>query len=100
MQIDLQQYYAIAAVSQDILRQVAALARERLGGFQRVVTRFKSVELHQYWPCIVCGGHTGGVNVLNKSEDGTVRVCENCLWRITIARPENENLRSSNNSIV
>jgi len=62
-----------------------------------VVTRFKSVKLHHYWPCAVCGGHTGGVNVLNESED---RVCENCLWRITIARPENENLRSSNNSIV
>ena len=36
MQIDLQQYYAIAAVSQDILRQVAALARERLGGLQSI----------------------------------------------------------------
>ena len=62
-----------------------------------VVTRFESVKLHHYWPCTVCGGHAGGVNVLNESED---RVCENCLWRITIARPENENLRSSNNSIV
>jgi hypothetical protein len=48
-----------------------------------VVTRFESVKLHHYWPCTVCGGHTGGVNVLNESEDGTVRVCENCLWRIT-----------------
>ena len=38
--------------------------------------------------------------VANQSEDGTVRVFENCLWRITISRPENENLRSSNNSIV
>jgi hypothetical protein len=54
-----------------------------------VVTRFKSVKLRHYWPCTVCGGHIGGVNVLNESEDGTVRVCENCLWRITIARPEN-----------
>ena len=44
-----------------------------------VVTRFKSVKLHHYWACTVCGGHTGGVNVLNESEDGTVRVCENCL---------------------
>ena len=72
-----------------------------------VVTRFESVKLHGYSrsdrgsaTCTVCGGHTGGVNVLNESKDGTVRVCENCLWRITIARPENENLRSSNNSIV
>jgi CRP-like cAMP-binding protein len=36
MQIDLQQYYEIVAVSQDILRQVAALARERLGGLQSI----------------------------------------------------------------
>ena len=76
------------------------LAREHLKMADEVVTRFESVKLHHYWPCTVCGGHTGGVNVLNESEDGTVRVCENCLWRITIARPENENLRSSNNSIV
>jgi hypothetical protein len=54
-----------------------------------VVTRFKSVKLRHYWPCTVCRGHIGGVNVLNESEDGAVRVCENCLWRITIARPEN-----------
>ena len=33
-----------------------------------VVTRFESVKLHHYWPCTVCGGHTGGVNVLNESE--------------------------------
>ena len=45
------------------------------------VTRFESVKLHHYWPCTVCGGHTGGVNVLNESEDGTIRVCENCLWK-------------------
>jgi transcription elongation factor Elf1 len=43
------------------------------------VTGFKSVKLHHYWPCTVCGKHTGGVNVLNVSEDGTVRVCKNCL---------------------
>jgi thioredoxin reductase (NADPH) len=34
MQIDLQQYYGIAAVSKDISRQVSALARERIGGLQ------------------------------------------------------------------
>ena len=45
----------------------------------QVVTRFKSVKLHHHWPCTVCGGHTGGVNVLNESEDGAVRVCEHCL---------------------
>jgi len=44
-----------------------------------VITRFKSVKLHHHWPCTVCGGHTGGVNVLNESEDGTVHVCEHCL---------------------
>jgi hypothetical protein len=44
-----------------------------------VITRFKSVKLHHHWPCTACGGHTGGVNVLNESEDGTVRVCEHCL---------------------
>ena len=36
MQIDLQQYYAIAAVSMDISRQVSALARERIGGLQSI----------------------------------------------------------------
>ena len=53
-----------------------------------VVTGFKSVKLHHHWPCTVCGGHTSGVNVLNESEDGTVRVCEHCLKEnaIDIAR--------------
>jgi hypothetical protein len=44
-----------------------------------VLIRFKSVKLHHHWPCTVCGRHTSGVNVLNESEDGTVRVCEHCL---------------------
>jgi hypothetical protein len=42
-------------------------------------TMFKSVRLHRHWPCSVCGGHTGVVNVLNESPDGKVRVCEDCL---------------------
>jgi hypothetical protein len=44
-----------------------------------VRTRFKSVRLHNHWPCTVCGGHTSGVNVLNETPDGAVRVCEHCL---------------------
>ncbi|MET0598493.1 MAG: FAD-dependent oxidoreductase [Mesorhizobium sp.] len=34
MRIEVQQYYALAAVSQDVARKVNALARERLGGLQ------------------------------------------------------------------
>jgi hypothetical protein len=44
-----------------------------------VRTQFKSVRLHNHWPCTVCGGHTAGVNVLNETPDGAVRVCEHCL---------------------
>ncbi len=36
MRVDAQQYYAIAAVSQDISLKVSALARERLGGLQSI----------------------------------------------------------------
>ena len=36
MRIDVQQYYAIAAVSQDISLKVSALARERIGGLQSI----------------------------------------------------------------
>src|SRR6202034_2309502 len=46
---------------------------------EEIRTRFKSVRLHNHWPCTVCGGQTSGVNVLNESPDGTVRVCEHCL---------------------
>jgi hypothetical protein len=45
----------------------------------KIVTQFKSVKLHHHWPCTVCGGHTGAVNVLNEAPDGAVRVCEHCL---------------------
>ena len=34
MRMEVQQYYALAAVSQDVARKVNALARERLGGLQ------------------------------------------------------------------
>jgi hypothetical protein len=34
---------------------------------EEIRTRFKSVRLHNHWPCIVCGGQTSGVNVLNES---------------------------------
>ena len=36
MRIDVQEYYALAAVSNDISLQVSALARERLGGLQSI----------------------------------------------------------------
>jgi len=36
MRVDLQQYYAVAAVSQDISLKVSALARERMGGLQSI----------------------------------------------------------------
>jgi len=36
MRVDPQQYYAIAAVSQDISLKVSALARERMGGLQSI----------------------------------------------------------------
>jgi hypothetical protein len=42
-------------------------------------TQSKAVKQHFHWPCTVCGGHTGGVNVLTESLDGTVRLCEHCL---------------------
>ena len=45
----------------------------------KIVTQFKSVKLHHHWPCTVCGGHTGAVNVLNEAPDGAVPVCEHCL---------------------
>ena len=31
---------------------------------EQIRTRFKSVRLHNHWPCTVCGGQTSGVNVL------------------------------------
>ena len=34
--IDVQQYYALASVSQDVVMKVSALARERLGGLQSI----------------------------------------------------------------
>jgi thioredoxin reductase (NADPH) len=39
MQIDVQQYYSIAAVSKDVAQKVSALARERLGGLQSVTSQ-------------------------------------------------------------
>jgi thioredoxin reductase (NADPH) len=36
MRVDVQQYYAIAAVSKDISQKVSALARERMGGLQSI----------------------------------------------------------------
>jgi thioredoxin reductase (NADPH) len=36
MRVDVQQYYAIAAVSEDISLKVSALARERIGGLQSI----------------------------------------------------------------
>lgn len=36
MRVDVQQYYAIAAVSKDVSRKVSALARERMGGLQSI----------------------------------------------------------------
>jgi thioredoxin reductase (NADPH) len=36
MRVDVQQYYAIAAVSKDISQKVSALARERIGGLQSI----------------------------------------------------------------
>ncbi len=39
MQIDVQQYYSIAAVSKDVAHKVSALARERLGGLQSVTSQ-------------------------------------------------------------
>jgi len=36
MRVDIQQYYAIAAVSKDISLKVSALARERIGGLQSI----------------------------------------------------------------
>jgi len=36
MRVEVQQYYAVAAVSQDVALKVAALARERIGGLQSI----------------------------------------------------------------
>ena len=36
MRVDIQQYYAVAAVSKDISLKVSALARERIGGLQSI----------------------------------------------------------------
>jgi len=36
MRLEIQQYYALAAVSQDVVKKVSALARERLGGLQAI----------------------------------------------------------------
>ena len=36
MRVDVQQYYAIAAVSKDVAQKVSALARERIGGLQSI----------------------------------------------------------------
>ena len=39
MRVDIQQYYAVAAVSKDISLKVSALARERIGGLQSIDRR-------------------------------------------------------------
>lgn len=36
MRVDVQQYYAVAAVSKDVSQKVSALARERIGGLQSI----------------------------------------------------------------
>ena len=36
MRVDVQQYYAIAAVSKEISQKIGALARERMGGLQSI----------------------------------------------------------------
>jgi thioredoxin reductase (NADPH) len=36
MRLEIQQYYAIAAVSKDVAQKISALARERLGGLQAI----------------------------------------------------------------
>lgn len=36
MRVDIQQYYAVAAVSKDLSQKVSALARERIGGLQSI----------------------------------------------------------------
>jgi transcription elongation factor Elf1 len=53
--------------------------RGKLKRPDKIVTQFKSVKLHHHWPCTVCGGHTGAVNVLNEAPDGAALVCEHCL---------------------
>jgi thioredoxin reductase (NADPH) len=50
MRVDIQQYYAIAAVSKDISLKVSALARERIGGLQSI-----AAEPHK--PRVILVGH-------------------------------------------
>jgi len=50
MRLEIQQYYALAAVSQDVVKKVSALARERLGGLQAI-----SAEPHK--PRVTLIGH-------------------------------------------
>jgi thioredoxin reductase (NADPH) len=38
MRVDIQQYYAVAAVSRDVSQKLSALARERLGGLQSIAS--------------------------------------------------------------
>lgn len=50
MRLEVQQYYALAAVSKEVAEQVSALARERLGGLQ-------SVALEPQKPRVTLVGH-------------------------------------------
>jgi thioredoxin reductase (NADPH) len=52
MRLEVQQYYAIAAVSKDVAQKVNALARERLGGLQAI-----AAEPHK--PRVTLIGHRG-----------------------------------------
>ncbi len=52
MRLEIQQYYAIAAVSKDVAQKINALARERLGGLQAI-----AAEPHK--PRVTLIGHRG-----------------------------------------
>jgi len=52
MRLEVQQYYAIAAVSKDVAQKINALARERLGGLQAI-----TAEPHR--PRVTLFGHRG-----------------------------------------
>jgi thioredoxin reductase (NADPH) len=52
MRLEVQQYYAIAAVSKDVAQKINALARERLGGLQAI-----TAEPHK--PRVTLIGHRG-----------------------------------------
>ena len=52
MRLEVQQYYAIAAVSKDVAQKINALARERLGGLQAI-----AAEPHK--PRVTLIGHRG-----------------------------------------